>query len=218
LGLLIFQTTGNIRMKTKSVSPRRRHYMAAMVLGTALSALGSGQATAATASEISPGDINHVNRYCTACWRNAHLPVDRWPDCTQEVFRRLLERVEPADWGQLLNRETEERRELIRAIDAVKKSTIRESKRTGPLLGVVADHRGMQEGKLAEDREAVAFAADQILSPRQQSILKLACAGYSVQDIAQELGLSPERVSDEKYKAIRKLRDHFHPVMGETGA
>jgi DNA-binding CsgD family transcriptional regulator len=46
--------------------------------------------------------------------------------------------------------------------------------------------------------------------------LKLACAGYSVQEIAEELNLSPERISDEKYKAIRKLRDHFRPVMGES--
>jgi len=202
-------------MKTKSVS-RRRQYMAAMVLGTALSALGSSQAAAATAPEISPGDISHVNRYCTACWRNARLPVDRWPDCTQEVFRRLLDRVEPAGWNQLLARESEERRELIRAIDAVKKSTIRESKRTAPLLGVVADHRGMRDGQLAEDREALAHAADQVLSPRQQNILKLACAGYSVQEMAEELNLSPERVSDEKYKAIRKLRDHFRPVMAAS--
>jgi RNA polymerase sigma factor (sigma-70 family) len=202
-------------MKTKSVS-RRRQYMAAMVLGTALSALGSSQAAAATAPEISPGDISHVNRYCTACWRNARLPVDRWPDCTQEVFRRLLDRVEPAGWNQLLAKESEERRELIRAIDAVKKSTIRESKRTAPLLGVVADHRGMRDGQLAEDREALAHAADQVLSPRQQNILKLACAGYSVQEMAEELNLSPERVSDEKYKAIRKLRDHFRPVMAAS--
>ena len=30
--------------------------------------------------------------------------------------------------------------------------------------------------------------------------------GWSVQEIAAELGSPPERVSDEKYKAIRKLR------------
>jgi RNA polymerase sigma factor (sigma-70 family) len=199
-------------MKSKAVS-KRRHYVAAMVLGTALSALGSGTVAAAPASEISPGDINHLDRYCTACWRNAHLPVDRWADCTQEVFRRLLDRVEPAGWSQLLAREGDERRELIRAIDAVKKSTIRQSKRTTPLLGVVADDRGAKEGSLTEDREAVERAADQVLSPRQQKILQLAFAGFSVQEIAQEMDLSPERISDEKYKAIRKLRDHFRPVI-----
>lgn len=199
-------------MKTKTTS---RRYVAAMVLGTALSALGSGTALAAPAGEIAAGDINHVNRYCTACWRNAHLPVDRWSDCTQEVFRRLLDRLEPAEWSQLLAKESEERRELIRAIDAVKKSSIRQAKRTVPLVGVVADHRDARDERLAEDREAVTQAANQLLSPRQQRILQMAFAGHSVQDIAQEMDLTPERVSDEKYKAIRKLRDHFRPVIEE---
>jgi DNA-binding CsgD family transcriptional regulator len=30
-----------------------------------------------------------------------------------------------------------------------------------------------------------------------------------VQEIADRLAIGPERVSDEKYKAIRKLRTHF---------
>jgi DNA-directed RNA polymerase specialized sigma24 family protein len=33
--------------------------------------------------------------------------------------------------------------------------------------------------------------------------------GWSVQEIADEMQLPPERVSDEKYKAIRKLRATF---------
>jgi hypothetical protein len=33
--------------------------------------------------------------------------------------------------------------------------------------------------------------------------------GWSVQDISEELATAPERVSDEKYKAIRKLRTHL---------
>jgi DNA-directed RNA polymerase specialized sigma24 family protein len=37
----------------------------------------------------------------------------------------------------------------------------------------------------------------------------LSFEGWSVHDIAHELRVPPERVSDEKYKAIRKLRDHF---------
>src|SRR5262245_10640136 len=90
----------------------RRHYLAAMVLGTALATMG---AESAKAAEISDTAVTNVSRYCTACWRNARLPVDRWNDCTQEVFRRLLERLEPAEWNQVLQAETEERRELVRA-------------------------------------------------------------------------------------------------------
>ena len=36
--------------------------------------------------------------------------------------------------------------------------------------------------------------------------MQLSFDGWSVQEIADELKASPERVSDEKYKAIRKLR------------
>ena len=49
-------------------------------------------------------------------------------------------------------------------------------------------------------------AANSVLSARQQRILALSRDGYPVPEIAEELGTSPERISDEKYKAIRKLR------------
>ena len=62
----------------------------AVVLGTALSALAGGEASAATRT------VTDISRYCTACWRNARLPADRWDDCTQEVLVRLLERVPTA--------------------------------------------------------------------------------------------------------------------------
>ena len=50
-----------------------------------------------------------------------------------------------------------------------------------------------------------------MLSPRQQRIVRMSFEGWSVHDIASELRLPPERVSDEKYKAIRKLRATFLP-------
>src|SRR5205809_1752380 len=116
--------SGSTPMKPESPArPRkRRHYMMAMVLGTALSAFGQSAAQAAPTEAI-----QDISRYCTACWRNARLPADRWGDCTQEVFRRLLDRVPTEDWNRLLNGEGEERREFLRAIDAVKKRTQRDS-------------------------------------------------------------------------------------------
>src|SRR5207302_915809 len=101
-------------MKSESgARPRkRRHYMMAMVLGTALSAFGQSAAQAAPAEAI-----QDISRYCTTCWRNARLPADRWGDCTQEVFRRLLDRVPTDEWNRLLNGAGEERREFLRAID-----------------------------------------------------------------------------------------------------
>ncbi len=49
-------------------------------------------------------------------------------------------------------------------------------------------------------------AAEEVLTPRQQRILQMSCEGWSVHEMAAELQLSSDRVSDEKYKAVRKLR------------
>jgi RNA polymerase sigma factor (sigma-70 family) len=175
--------------------------VAAMVLGTALSALGTPAASAQT--------VNDLSRYCTACWRNARLPADCWPDCTQEVLTRLLERVPADGWGRTLRAEGEERREFLRAIDAVKKRVQRGRKWAAYPEDAVADHRPTRERLQSEDREELRKAADELLSERQRQILQWSAEGWSVQEIADKLHVGPERVSDDKYKAIRKLRAHL---------
>jgi RNA polymerase sigma factor (sigma-70 family) len=149
-----------------------------------------------------------MGRYCTACWRNARLPADAWSDCTQEVFTRLLERVPTGQWDRILRDEGEEHREFLRAIDAVKKRTQRARKWSAG-IDSVADPRDFLARDLLEEREAVHQAAAEVLTPRQQRILQLSFEGWFVHEVAQQLRLPPERVSDEKYKAIRKLRSHL---------
>jgi RNA polymerase sigma factor (sigma-70 family) len=177
--------------------------MAAVFLGTALSAFGAERLAAAEVPAV-----NAIGRYCTSCWRNARLPIDSWGDCTQEVFKRLLERVPANRWAMTLQADGEERREFLRAIDAVKKRTQR-ARRYSPDVDSAPDPRSDGERRLAEDRETVRLAARELLSPRQQRILQLSFEGWSVQEIGEELALPVERVSDEKYKAIRKLRTHL---------
>jgi RNA polymerase sigma factor (sigma-70 family) len=174
----------------------------AMVLGTALSTLG-------TAPAANAKTVNDLSRYCTACWRNARLPADCWPDCTQEVFTRLLERVPQASWCQTLSDEGQERREFLRAIDAVKKRVQRGRKWSAYPEELVADHRPTAESQQAEAREELSRAAADLLSGRQRQIIRWSAEGWGVQEIADRLAIGPERVSDEKYKAIRKLRTHF---------
>jgi len=182
--------------------------MVAMVLGTALTTLNQIPALPAATSETSQKAITDINRYCTTCWRNARLPSDSWNDCTQEVFSRLFERLPCDRWTQALQVEGEERRELVRAIDAVKKRTQRVRKWSGALDGV-ADRRDADSRLRFEERDLVEQMAQELLTPRQQRILQLSFEGWLVQEIAQELALPAERVSDEKYKAIRKLRAHL---------
>jgi RNA polymerase sigma factor (sigma-70 family) len=189
---------------------KRGRYVVAMVLGTALSGLGTAP-TLAAVPQTDARAVQDISRYCAACWRNARLDPHCWNDCTQEVFCRLLERVAPESWEQMLKVEGEERREFLRAIDAVKKRTQRSRKWANLLPDAVADRHDLPRRQLADDREAVQQAAEQALSPRQQRILQLSLEGWSVQDIASKLRLPAERVSDEKYKSIRKLREHLGP-------
>jgi RNA polymerase sigma factor (sigma-70 family) len=80
------------------------------------------------------------------------------------------------------------------------------------VIEIAPDHREPRERQLADEREVVRKAAGELLSPRQQRILQMSFEGWSVQDIAEEMRLPAERVSDEKYKAVRKLREQLCPV------
>ena len=187
----------------------KRPYVVAMALGAALSAFGP----AADARAETGRAVADMGRYCTTCWRNARLPIDAWGDCTQEVFSRMLERVPTDAWTRVLQDEGTERREFLRAIDAVKKRTQRARKWTGSLDGV-ADSRELHSRSVDAERAAVLEAAEEVLSPRQQRILQMSCEGWSVHEMADELKMPPERVSDEKYKAVRKLRAHLAAEEG----
>lgn len=183
-----------------------RRLMAAVVAGTALSAVGSE----AKASGPAPEAVTDISKYCQVCWRNARLHPDSWPDCTQEVLVRLLQTIEPDKWSGLLKQdENDDRREFLRAIDAVKKRTQRARKTSG-LADEIADRRDAPEAARNELHEELEKVSHKVLSQRQQQILRLTCDGWSVPEIADELSTSVERVSDEKYKAIRKLRKELH--------
>lgn len=183
-----------------------RRLMAAVVAGTALSALGTDAHAAGPPTDA----VTDISKYCQVCWRNARLHPDSWPDCTQEVLVRLLQTVEPDKWSGLLKQdENDDRREFLRAIDAVKKRTQRARKTSG-LADEVADRRYAPEVARNELHEELEKVSHKVLSQRQQQILRLTCDGWSVPEIADELATTVERVSDEKYKAIRKLRKELH--------
>jgi RNA polymerase sigma factor (sigma-70 family) len=117
-----------------------------------------------------------------------------------------LQRIPMTQWSRLWALDSPERREFIRAIDAVKKRVQRERKRSplndNDLPAAIAERQ-------VEERAAVNMAAATLLSPRQQRIVQMICDGWTIPDMAQELAIPVQRVSDEKYKAIQKLRAHF---------
>jgi RNA polymerase sigma factor (sigma-70 family) len=117
-----------------------------------------------------------------------------------------LERVAPDRWDRVLSQESEERREFLRAIDTVKKRTQR-AHRPASLDAEVADGRGARGEEIDAIRQTVLQEAEKSLSPRQTKIVQLTLDGWSVAEIADELALPASRVSDEKYKAIGRLRE-----------
>ncbi|HEV3143398.1 MAG TPA: sigma-70 family RNA polymerase sigma factor [Gemmataceae bacterium] len=192
-------------MKSKMPSVlNSRTIVVALLVGSAMAVHGA----TASAGETYDKAITDINRYCSACWRNARLPADAWDDCTQEVFSRLLQRLPAQSWSKVLQADGEERREFIRAIDAVKKRTQR-SRKWSSLESEVADRSQIFQSGVTEQREVLDRASDEVLSSRQKRILRMSMEGDSVQEMASALRMSPERVSDEKYKAIRKLRSHL---------
>ncbi len=168
---------------------------------------------AALTAQASESDlVRDIQRYCTVCWRNARLDPGLWDDCTQEVCCRLLgkARAGQLDLDRVLAEDTPERRELVRAIDMVRKR-VQRSKRLTPLddqtiPGPDLDGRLRHRQELGEILEA---ARQAVLSPRQDRIVELWTHGWTVPEIAASLNMPLARVSDEKYKALRKLEQHL---------
>ena len=162
----------------------------------------------ATESEL----VRDIQRYCAVCWRNAHLDPGLWDDCTQEVCVRLLgkARAGDLDLNLVLADDTPERRELVRAIDMVRKRVqrARRFQAIDELTTPGPDHDGRARRR-RELGEILESARRAVLSPRQDEIVELWTRGWTVPEIGQKLALPVARVSDEKYKALRKLERHL---------
>jgi DNA-directed RNA polymerase specialized sigma24 family protein len=185
--------------------------------GPAAVALVIGLA-ALTAQASETDMVRDIQRYCTACWRNARLDPRLWDDCTQEVCCRLLSKAREGqlDMTLVLAEDTPERRELVRAIDMVRKR-VQRTKRYQPLDGfsTPASDLDQRERNRLELGEILEAARRAVLTDRQDRIIELWMRGWSVPEIGDEMKLPVIRVSDEKYKALRKLERHLRDSRDE---
>ncbi|MCH5376662.1 MAG: hypothetical protein JJ992_22080 [Planctomycetes bacterium] len=176
-------------------------------------AVAATVSTAARAEEESV-TLENVQKYCTASWRNAGIDQQDWDDCTQQAVTFLLERVPRKQLPRTMaDDRSDERRELNRAIWR----TVQRWRRAPRHASLDAfdswDHpAGDAAPDGSDDLEAAQAIAHACLSGRQQRILQLWSDGWSIGEIADQLDLSPSRASDEKYKAIRKLRERLATV------
>ena len=133
------------------------------------SAMALVMGLAALTAQASESDLVHdIQRYCAVCWRNARLDPGVWDDCTQEVCCRLLgkARAGELDLNLVLADDTLERRELVRAIDMVRKR-VQRARKFQPLddhltPGPDHDRRHRDRQELGEVLEA---ARREVLSP-----------------------------------------------------
>lgn len=148
----------------------------------------------------------NIAKYCTRCWTNSRVPYGDYEEATQMVMEALLERVpDQRTWSDALeNKDGCDFRELVRIIDMVKKRFLR-AKGHGELPDLAG-----QDGRLEQERKMLWEHVTVLLgrfAPRQRRILELTRDGWTVPEIAAELQTTAERISDEKYKTIRRLRE-----------
>ena len=62
---------------------------------SAQAATGIAAAATAAVSQVSESVVlKKIQAYCSRSWQNAGINHQEWSDCTQQVFARLLERVD----------------------------------------------------------------------------------------------------------------------------
>jgi DNA-directed RNA polymerase specialized sigma24 family protein len=129
---------------------------------------------------------------------------------TQQVFVELLERM-PRDGLREAITEVGSplRRELNRCIWRLVQRWLR-GMRLLPLDGSdCPDASALVCRERLDVLETVAAVATERLTPRQHRILSLVGDGFSIREIAQTLEIPAARVSDEKYRAIQRIRRHL---------
>jgi hypothetical protein len=172
----------------------------------------AGEEARATITADEAQAVEQMEKYCVASWRNARIMQQDWSDCTQQTLAELLERVPRERLAVAIDdKESIERRELNRTIWRViqrcRRAVRHQSLGSDPAAAVepASDETGELGVDFAEmELETAMNAAG--LKRRQQRILAAWSQGRKVAEIAEELGMAPARVSDEKYKAIQSLR------------
>jgi RNA polymerase sigma factor (sigma-70 family) len=173
----------------------------------------SSSSSTADAEEVAAG-LSQLNRYLSRAWYRAGIPPQVHDDSTQAVFVTLLQNLGRSRFDDLaaeigrvgirdvLSQETADGPVFFRAIDTVKKRAQRE-RSFQPLDAVVA------VASQSEDplRDALQEAIEHKLSPREAALIYATLMGATPAEIAALWGIAPKTVSNEKTRALQKLRD-----------
>jgi RNA polymerase sigma factor (sigma-70 family) len=171
----------------------------------------------ANAAELSAG-LAQLDRYLARAWYRAGLAPQQHDDCTQAVYTTLLQTFGRDRFDQLLSevgqfgirdvlsRETADGPDFFRAIDTVKKRAQRE-RSFQPLDNVDAASLNKPVGPSTDWKNTLQEAILNSLSPREAALIQATLQGETPAEIAQQWGIAPKTVSNEKTRALQKLRE-----------
>ncbi len=171
-------------------------------------------------SEAIQSGLNQLTRYLGRAWACAGIDPQSFEDCTQEVYETLLSNLGRDGFDQLaaqvgvlgvrnvLSRETPDGPGFFRAVDMVKKRT----QRTRSFQSLdehyleLADGAGTDGASATDWRRELDEAIDRSLTRREADLIRDTLMGKTPQEIAQTWGMAAKTVSNEKTRAIQKLR------------
>jgi len=205
---------------------QHRAWDAALVASQLDDLIGSAQVQAlASPADVSSG-LAQVDRYLGRAWFRAGIAAQQHDDCTQAVYASLLQNLGRDRFDSLLgeigqvgirdvlSRETPEGPDFFRAVDAVKKRAQRE-RSFQPLDGVEAASTVRADGTRSDWKSTVQEAISRSLSPREAALIQATLQGESPAEIANQWGIAPKTVSNEKTRAFQKLRDALTPALAD---
>jgi RNA polymerase sigma factor (sigma-70 family) len=164
--------------------------------------------------------LSQLDRYLARAWARAGIAPQQYDDCTQAVYTTLLQNMGRDSFDRLaqdvghngirdvLSRETAEGPDFFRAVDMVKKRTQREKsfQTLDEQQSDIATAAG-GDGASADWRGALNEAITRSLNTREADLIRETLQGKTPAEIAAQWGVAPKTVSNEKTRAIQKLRD-----------
>jgi RNA polymerase sigma factor (sigma-70 family) len=166
-------------------------------------------------ADVSAG-LAQMDRYLARAWFRAGIAPQQHDDCTQAVYTTLLQGLGRDRFDQLLSevgqsgirdvlsRETADGPDFFRAIDTVKKRAQRE--RSFQTLDVATMNRP-GNSRSTDWRSTLQEAILSSLSPREAALIQATLQGETPAEIAQQWGIASKTVSNEKTRALQKLRE-----------
>jgi RNA polymerase sigma factor (sigma-70 family) len=165
-------------------------------------------------SGASADSYESLHRYCESSWQRAGIPRQDWKDCTHDTIVELL-----VDSDKKKAASCTEDRNLKRCVWRVAKRWQRE-KRACQLdicdPSVISTHENTDENSAVADasHDEKLYQAMSQLSAQQREVIQRWSAGQTIKQIANDLRTSSGKVSNQKYKALKKIEQ----LLGESGS